>query len=233
MAETVKPGLPGTTGATGTTGAMGRPEASGTGGAAAEDAPLVPDAAWLAARFGADALWRPAESELPEELTHAETREFLTTVGFPAVMIGVIGLDTRHLRADDGEALYAFDADELYGNRYPDDDSPPVNFCFSIGTWADQMLMLDAGSGGIDHYDPNGWDHGSGYKGAAAWSLPDLAVHLGLIAARADELGSDDEAVAQAAAAALRTRMRRHDATVDESPFWGMVFEEFEECEEY
>ncbi|MFF8369605.1 SUKH-4 family immunity protein [Streptomyces lydicus] len=186
MAETVTPGLPGTT------------------GAAAEDAPLVPDAAWLAARFGADALWRPAEDELPAELTDAATREFLTTVGFPAVVIDVINFDTTHLRADDGEALHPFDADELYGNRYPDDDSPPVNFCFTVGTWGDQMLMLDADSGGIDHYDPNGWDHGAGFKGAAAWSLPDLAVHLGLIAARADELGSDDEAVAHAAVGGRR-----------------------------
>ncbi|MFH8680190.1 SUKH-4 family immunity protein [Streptomyces lydicus] len=216
MAETVTPGLPGTTGT------------SGTGGAPADDAPLVPDAAWLAARFGADALWRPAGSELPEELTHAETREFLTTVGFPAVMLDVIGFDTTHLRADDGEALDPFDADELYGNRYPDDDSPPVNFCFCVGTWGDQMLMLDASSGGIDHYDPNGWDHGAGFKGAAAWSLPDLAVLLGLIAGRAGELVSGDEAVARAAVAALRARMRRHDATVDESPFWRMVFEEIE-----
>ncbi|MFF8308539.1 hypothetical protein [Streptomyces lydicus] len=72
-------------------------------------------------------------------------------------------------------------------------------------------------------------DHGAGFKGAAAWSLPDLAVRLGLMAARADELGSDDEAVAHAAVAALRERMRRHDATVDDSPFWGAVFEEFEE----
>ncbi|MEU9125715.1 hypothetical protein AB0C96_38855 [Streptomyces sp. NPDC048506] len=83
--------------------------------------------------------------------------------------------------------------------------------------------------GGIDHYDPNGWDHGAGYKGAAAWSLPDLAVVPGLIAERRDELDADDAQVRRTAATELRTRMRAHDATVDESPFWEQVFQGFTE----
>ncbi|SED28907.1 hypothetical protein SAMN04490356_7820 [Streptomyces melanosporofaciens] len=29
-------------------------------------------------------------------------REFLLTVGFPAVRLGVVGIDTRHVRAEDG-----------------------------------------------------------------------------------------------------------------------------------
>lgn len=193
-----------------------------------EDAPLVPDAGWLEARFGAGSLWRPAAADLPEELVHRESREFLTTVGFPAVLIDVIGFDATHLLAEDDDPLHAFDADELYGNRYPDDDSPPVNFCFSVGSWSDQMLMLDGRHGGVNHYDPNGWDHGAGYKGLAAWSLPDLAVLLGLIAECREELDADDDAVRAAAAVGVLDRMRVHDAVVGESPFWEAVFEEFE-----
>ncbi|MGY5127084.1 SUKH-4 family immunity protein [Streptomyces nigrescens] len=190
----------------------------------AEDIPLVPDAAWLEERFGAGSLWRPAEAELPGELTHQQSREFLTTVGFPAVRIDAIGFDATHLRADDGDALHPFDADELYGERYPDDDSPPVNFCFAVGSCGDQMLMLDGELGGVDHYDPNGWDHGAGYRGAAASSLPDLAALLGLIAERSAELDTDDRAVARAAVAALRELMCGHDAAVEESPFWRTAF---------
>ena len=104
-----------------------------------------------------------------------------------------------------------------------------MNFCFSVGTWADQMLMLDRGNGGIDHYDPNGWDHGAGYRGAATWSLPGLAVLLGLMAECRDGLEADDAEVRRTAASELRERMRSHDATVDESPFWEAVFEDFEE----
>ncbi|WP_327687797.1 SUKH-4 family immunity protein [Streptomyces tubercidicus] len=189
-----------------------------------QDIPQVPDAAWLEQRFGTGALWRPTGAELPAELTDQQTREFLTTVGFPAVRIDAIGFDATHLRDDDGDALHPFDADELHGERYPDDDSPPVNFCFSVGSCGDQMLMLGGELGGIDHYDPNGWDHGAGYKGAAASSLPDLAVLLGLIAERSDELDSDDQATARAAVAALRELMCRHDAAVEDSPFWRTAF---------
>ncbi|MFD5396047.1 SUKH-4 family immunity protein [Streptomyces sp. NPDC127097] len=190
----------------------------------AEKIPRVPDTAWLEERFGTGSLWRPAEDELPAELTHQRSREFLTTVGFPAVRIAAIGFDATHLRTDDGDALHAFDADELYGERYPDDDSPPVNFCFSVGSCGEQLLMLDGEYGGIDHYDPSGWDHGAGHQGAAASSLPGLAVLLGLIAERSDELTADDRATARAAVAALRELMCGHDTAVGESPFWHTAF---------
>ncbi|MEV5773457.1 hypothetical protein AB0L49_19715 [Streptomyces antimycoticus] len=107
----------------------------------------------------------------------------LLTVGFPAVRLGVVGIDTRHVRDEDG--LEPFDADEIYGNRYPDDDSPPKNFCFAVATRYDQHLMLEAADGGITHYDPNGWDHGAGWQGPV-----DL------------------------------------DSDVDESAFWGEIFED-------
>ncbi|MEU6591662.1 SUKH-4 family immunity protein [Streptomyces sp. NPDC046881] len=188
-----------------------------------DDTPLPPDAVWLEERLGEGSLWRPDEAALPAELTHAGTRQFLLTVGFPAVHLDVVGIDTRHVRDEDG--LEPFDADEIYGERYPDDDSPPTNFCFTVATWYDQHLMLDAADGGITHYDPNGWDHGAGWKGPAADDLPTLAVLLGLIAESGDALESPDDAVRAAAVAALRERITGLDAYTADSAFWDEIFE--------
>ncbi|MDX2679009.1 hypothetical protein [Streptomyces soliscabiei] len=188
-----------------------------------DDTPLIPDAVWLEERLGKGSLWRPDEAALPAELTDAESREFLLMVGFPAVRIGVAGIDTRHLRDED--AWEPFDADEIYGERYPDDDSPPKNFCFTVATWSDQHLMLDAADGGITHYDPNGWDHGAGWKGTAADNLPRLAVLLGLIAESGDALEAADDDVRAAAVTELRARMIDEDLFVDDSAFWDGIFE--------
>ncbi|MEY9989538.1 hypothetical protein ABIE67_001570 [Streptomyces sp. V4I8] len=187
------------------------------------DIPLIPDAVWLEERLGEGSLWRPDEAALPAELTHAGSREFLLTVGFPAVDLDVVGIDTLHLRDEDG--MEPFDADEIYGERYPDDDSPPTNFCFTVATWGDQHLMLDAANGGITHYDPNGWDHGAGWKGPAADDLPMLAVLLGLIAESSSALETADDAARAAAATELRKRMIEHEPYVDDSAFWDEIFE--------
>ncbi|WP_349017202.1 SUKH-4 family immunity protein [Streptomyces luteolus] len=189
------------------------------------DLPQVPDAAWLEQRLGRGCLWRPQEADLPAELTDSESREFLLTVGFPAVRLAAVDIDTTHLRGED--ALHPFDADELYGERYPDDDSPPKNFCFTVALSSDQHLMLDAGDGGISHYDPNGWDHAAGWKGLAAASLPSLAVLLGLMAESGEALESTDDEQRRAAAMQLRERMIAHDVDVD-SEFWDEMFEAFE-----
>ncbi|MFF7650541.1 SUKH-4 family immunity protein [Streptomyces sp. NPDC007983] len=186
--------------------------------------PTVPDAAWLEARFGAGSLWRPDEADLPAELAHQESREFLTTVGFPAVEIGLIGFDSTHLR--DPQRRHTFDADEVYGRRRPDDHSPPENFCFCFCLHYEDMLMLDAAAGDIDHYDPNGWDHGQGYKGTVASSLHSLAVLLGLLAERAEAIDAlEDEDARATAVEELRERMIAFDAYVEEAPFWDEVFE--------
>ncbi|MEU6577142.1 hypothetical protein [Streptomyces sp. NPDC046805] len=132
-------------------------------------------------------------------------------------------MDTSHLRDEDG--LDPFDADEIYGERYPDDDSPPTNFAFTMATWYDLNLMLGAAAGGITHYDPNGWGHGAGWKGPAADSLPHLAVLLALIAEASTALESADDAVGAAAATELRRRMIGHDLNVDDSAFWDKIFE--------
>lgn len=191
-----------------------------------DDTPPIPDAAWLEERLGEGSLWRPDEAELPEQLTDAGSREFLLTVGFPAVRLDPGGIDTRHVRKKDG--LLPMDADEIYGERYPDDDSPPTNFCFAVALCGDQHLMLDAADGGITHYDPNGWDHGQGWQGPAADSLPSLALLLGLIAESSHALSSDDDTARAAAATELRERMIGCDANVDGSAFWDEVFEYLE-----
>ncbi|MEU7022619.1 SUKH-4 family immunity protein [Streptomyces sp. NPDC046203] len=189
------------------------------------DVPSVPDAAWLEERLGEGSLWRPDEADLPAELTDAESREFLLTVGFPAVHLEAVGIDTRFLRDED--ALAPLDADEIYGKRYPDDDSPPVNFALTVVTWYDQHLMLDATLGGITHYDPNGWDHDAGWQGPAADSLPGLAVLLALVAEAGPALESDDDTERTAAVAALRARMSDCDGSAGDSGFWDGVFEDF------
>ncbi|MEU7038292.1 hypothetical protein ABZ958_32130 [Streptomyces sp. NPDC046237] len=65
-----------------------------------------------------------------------------------------------------------FDADGIYGRRYPDDDSPPTDFCFTVATRGDQHLMLDAADGSITHYDPNGWDTEPGGKAPQPRTCP-------------------------------------------------------------
>ncbi|GAA2156155.1 MULTISPECIES: SUKH-4 family immunity protein [Glycomyces] len=191
----------------------------------ADGVPAGPGSAWLEARFGAGSLWRPVAAALPAELTNPAAREFLTAVGFPTVKLGLIDFDSTSLAAN--EDMHPFDADELYGRRYPDDDSPPRNFCFWVGTWWDQELMLDAAGGGVDHYDPSGWDHGEGYRGPAAVSLAALAGQLGSLAERREAL--EDLRRRDAALVELRERLRDFDADADESSFWNAVFEHLSE----
>ncbi|GHG99188.1 hypothetical protein GCM10018780_25700 [Streptomyces lanatus] len=189
-----------------------------------DDIPLIPDVQWLEERLGEGTLWRPSEADLPAELTDAGSREFLITVGFPTVHLDVVDLDTRHLRHPSWKE--PLDADEIYGERYPDDDSPPENFAFTVATRYDQHLMLDAADGGITHYDPNGWDHGRGWKGIAANDLPTLAALLGLIGESSATLSSTDDALRTAALTEMRERMIEMEPYVDDCPFWAEVFQQ-------
>lgn len=110
------------------------------------------------------------------------------------------------------------------GNATPT-TTPRPRTSFTVALWGDQHLMLGAADGGITHYDPNGWDHGAGWKGLAADSLPVLGVLLGLIAESSDALQSDDDAVRAAAVADLRERMIGLEPYVDDSAFWDDIFE--------
>ncbi|WP_354637619.1 SUKH-4 family immunity protein [Kitasatospora camelliae] len=174
-----------------------------------------PTTAWLESLFGEGAVWRPAESELPERLTDAGARAFLTTVGLPAARLSFAGWDSADLPE---EGMWEEDPDELFGNRYPDDDSEPERYAYSIGTRNGQHLMLCGESGGLDVYDPDGWDHAEGYGGHAAGSLASMVGALGLLARFENRLTGDgaESDAARAEFTALLTELG-HDP---ESAFW-------------
>ncbi|MEU8941967.1 hypothetical protein AB0C97_28435 [Streptomyces goshikiensis] len=52
-------------------------------------------------------------------------------------------LDTRHLRAEGG--MEPFDADEVYGERCPDDDSPPPDLCSTVATRHEGLIAESGG----------------------------------------------------------------------------------------
>ncbi|MFD0527961.1 toxin glutamine deamidase domain-containing protein [Kitasatospora arboriphila] len=152
----------------------------------------VPDTAWLEQVFGADGVWRPTAEQLPESLTHEPTRAFLTEVGLPCAKVGRIGLDSLFLRE---EGLWAQDPDELYGVSRPKGDDAVSDICFKVMDHTDTAFMLDAGSGAVDLFKPDGWDAGLGYGGRYTSSLPLLVRVLGLAAQTVelvDEIGRDE-----------------------------------------
>ncbi|MFI0259965.1 SUKH-4 family immunity protein [Streptomyces sp. NPDC017056] len=153
----------------------------------------APTAEWLESIFGAGSLWRPTEDELPERLEDEESRTFLTRVGFPAIHLDFIDFNSTGLAK---AGPWSEDPDELFGNRYPDDDSPPKSYAYGMGDSLGYSLMLLGNTGSVALYDPNGWDHAAGYAGHVADSLPLLAGALGLLASYEDRLfGDDHEAV--------------------------------------
>jgi hypothetical protein len=192
---------------------------------------------WLEDRFGAGSLWQPEESDIPSALTDSGTRKFLTTVGFPAVKLPCAGFDSTHLTKDAGP-LEPYDADELYGERFPDDDSLPTNLCFHFGSVSEWMMMVSGEDGDVSHYDPSGWDHADGYQGMIAGSLGSFAVLLGMLAEVAERLDmvtnglskdKEREEARKAILDRLRERMVEYDGCVEEgSKFWDDVFEGLE-----
>ncbi len=182
-----------------------------------------PTAAWLESCFGPGTLWRPAEADLPARLEHPGSRAFLTTVGIPAVLLDLIAYDSAEL-PDKG--MWEEDPDELFGNRYPDDDSPPKSYSYCVGRRHALHLMLRGDTGTVEVYDADGWDHASGYGGAAADSLPALVGALGLLARCEDRLTGDDPA---AALDELTGRLTRLGQGPDESDFWEAVLEDLRE----
>ena len=195
------------------------------------------DRVWLEGRLGTGSLWQPEESDIPPALKDSGTRTFLTAVGFPAVRLRRACFDSTHLTKD-AVPLEPYDADELYGERYPDDDSPPTNLCFHFGSVNEWMLMVSGEDGIVSHYDPGGWDHADGYQGMIAGSLKSFAVLLGMLAEVAEWLdmvtdGSSEEneteEVRKSILYKLRERMVEYDDCVEEgSKFWDEVFERFE-----
>ncbi|KAF4211827.1 hypothetical protein CNMCM5878_002028 [Aspergillus fumigatiaffinis] len=205
--------------------------------------PKNPNKTWLKAHFGADCFWKPTESQLPAKLADTDTREFLTITGVPSVICPLTGWDSTHLKKDEeaGEELYAWDADEIFGRRYPDDDSPPTNFCYFIGEAGCTMAMVDAETGWVLNYDQGGFGMNAD-GGVIADSVPSLLVLLGtmeMTVARMGEVPSDlsDEAIDKyenirhVVLVALREIMTEYDGSVEEgSRFWDHMFEM---CTEY
>ncbi|MEV0027500.1 hypothetical protein [Nocardia sp. NPDC050793] len=152
-----------------------------------------PTLEWLTAQLGVGALWRPAE--LPERLEHAESRAFLSEVGFPAVTVGGEWFDSADLPA---KGMWEADPDELFGRRRPDDDSPPAKYAYGLGEFnGDMTLMLDGQTGVVQIYAPGGWDHGEGDQGVAFASVREAAGAMALmagLAARLEGPGSGDAA---------------------------------------
>ncbi|MCB5912403.1 SUKH-4 family immunity protein [Streptomyces pinistramenti] len=202
-------------GTTGNRGATATPDDTAALLAAAQ----APTADWLTAHFGADTLWRPAEADLPQRLEDEPTRTFLTTVGFPAIRLDFIGFDSTALLTS---GPWEEDPAELFGERYPDDDSPPERYAYGLGEQNGLTLMLMGDTGSIDLYDPNGWDHAAGYGGYACDSLPNLAAALALIAHYEARLTGDDSTTALKE---LRTLLESLEPTED-STLWHNLFTE-------
>ncbi|MFD0363440.1 hypothetical protein ACFQZZ_18490 [Nocardia sp. GCM10030253] len=175
---------------------------------------------WLAAQVGAGALWRPAD--LPERLEHAESRAFLTEVGFPAVAVDGEWFDSADLPE---KGMWEADPDELFGRRYPDDDSPPAKYAYGLGEFYGEMtLMLDGETGVVQVYAPSGWDHGEGDQGVAFASVREAAGAVALMAGLAARLEGPDS---DEAARELISAIRAHEWA--ESTYWVWVLERLEE----
>ncbi|MEU2869585.1 SUKH-4 family immunity protein [Streptomyces olivoreticuli] len=192
-----------------------------------------PTAEWLESCFGAGTLWRPDPAALPARLEDPESRAFLTEVGIPAVGIGFIGYDSADLVE---KGMWEEDPDELFGNRYPDDDSPPTRYSYCIGRLSQLHLMMCGDTGAIEVYNPDGWDHAAGYGGYAALSLPEFVGALGLLTHYEERLTGDDAGAVLAALDEFTALLKQLGQDPDDTDFWrdllGEIREEFEDLDD-
>ncbi|MFI2609605.1 SUKH-4 family immunity protein [Kitasatospora sp. NPDC018619] len=181
----------------------------------------TPTAAWLESCFGPGTLWRPGT--LPERLTAPGARAFLSEVGVPAVELGFLGFDATDLPRS---GMWEADLDELFGERTPGDDSAPSSWGYCVGRIDERHLMVSGDTGTVRIYDPDGWDHGSGYGGRAADSLPALIGALALLA-RLEEriLGGE----AEAALDEFEALARESGQGPEESDLWPGLLESLRE----
>ncbi|MER7767406.1 hypothetical protein [Kitasatospora sp. NPDC096140] len=192
------------------------------------DAARHPTAAWLESCFGPGTLWRP--EVLPERLESPAARAFLTEVGLPAVGLDFVGFDATDLPK---RGMWEADLDDLFGNRTPDDETPPSNWGYCVGTFDEWHLMVDAGSGAVKIYNADGWDHARGYGGWAADSLPAVIGALGLLAGFEERVVGGD---ANAALDEFEALVEQLGQGPDESDLWCQIAvnlrEEYEELDE-
>ncbi|WP_457030504.1 SUKH-4 family immunity protein [Kitasatospora sp. P5_F3] len=173
-----------------------------------------PTTAWLESCFGPGTIWRPDAAALPAGLEDAGIRAFLTEVGIPAVELDFLSYDSAGLPT---EGMWEEDPDELFGNRYPDDDSPPKSYSYCVGKRYGLHLMLRGDTGAVEVYNPDGWDHAAGYGGPAADSLPELIGALGLLALYEERITGEDGAAALREFTALLEELGQGP---DGSSFW-------------
>ncbi|MFJ8627947.1 SUKH-4 family immunity protein [Kitasatospora sp. NPDC093550] len=188
----------------------------------------TPTAAWLESCFGPGTLWRP--ESLPEQLTSRETRAFLSEVGVPAVGLDFIGYDATDLPE---RGMWEADLDDLFGERRPDDETPPSNWGYCVGTFDQWHLMVSADTGSVRIYNADGWDHGRGYGGWAADSLPELIGVLALLTRFEDRICGGDATAALDEFEALVDRLGQGS---DQTDLWCSLVEnlrdEYEEPDE-
>ncbi|MBV6697743.1 SUKH-4 family immunity protein [Kitasatospora aureofaciens] len=181
-----------------------------------------PTAEWLESHFGQGTLWRPSPESLPEGLEDAETRAFLTEIGIPAVHNAFTGFDGESLPE---RGLWEADPDEIFGRRYPDDDTPPDGYAYCVGLVNELHLMVDGVCGSVEAYDPNGWDHAAGHAGYVAESVPQALAAFAVLA-RYEERFDDGDATALAEFTGLLEQL---GLDLDEYDFWQNVVDELRE----
>ncbi|MCU7826349.1 hypothetical protein [Kitasatospora sp. DSM 101779] len=182
-----------------------------------------PTTAWLESCFGPNTVCRPTGAELPEELGNAGVRDFLTAVGVPAVRLSLVDWGSAGLPQ---KGMWAEDPDELYGDRTPDDDSPPVCPAYGIGTYGLKHRMVRGDTGVVEIYDPEGWDHARGYGGHAAGTLPEPVGALGLLARWEARLTGEE---ADAARTEFTSRLVALGQGPDDSSLWDNLLEALED----
>lgn len=131
---------------------------------------------------------------------------------------------------------FAWDVDQIFGRRWADDDSPPVNFCYCIGQLDDALAMLDAQDGTALHFDQGAYGENA-YRGIIADSVPSFLVLLGTVEASGARMGKMPSNLDRVAfekyndmrlfvLAALRKVMSEYDDCVEEdSEFWNAIFD--------
>ncbi|MET8545693.1 SUKH-4 family immunity protein [Kitasatospora sp. NPDC004799] len=187
------------------------------------DVAANPTAAWLESCFGPGALWQPEPGELPERLTSPGARAFLTEVGVPAVELDFLGFDATDLPE---RGMWEADLDDLFGERTPDDDTPPSNWGYCVGTFNEWHLMVSGDTGAVRIYNADGWDHGRGYGGWAADSLPALIGALAVLARLEERIREGDAKAALDGFAALVAELGQGP---EDSDLWVRLLEDLRE----